>query len=132
MDIGFGDSESESDGKRVQRVTFGTVIFNSCAHGRKFTDFRLFCSDPTRKCCRIARNCHFALHILPYTIAPLLILRIYSTLVSFFFAIAPRLKKHDITAIDLILCKHLKDDYYKIAATYLTTYSIVIKRRRKI
>jgi len=25
MDIGFGDSESESDGKRVQRVTFGTL-----------------------------------------------------------------------------------------------------------
>jgi len=110
----------------------GTVIFNSCAHGRKFTDFRLFCSDPTRKCCRTARNCHFALHILPCTIAPLLILRIYSTLVSFFFAIAPCLKKYNATAINLILYKHLKDNYYKIAATYLTTYNIVMKRRCKI
>jgi predicted nucleic-acid-binding protein len=45
---------------------------------------------------------------------------------------APRLKKHDATAIDRILREHLKDDYYKIVATYLTTYSIVIKRRRKI
>ena len=45
---------------------------------------------------------------------------------------APRLKKHDATAINRILRKHLEDDYYKIAATYLTTYNIVIKRRRKI
>jgi hypothetical protein len=56
----------------------------------------------------------------------------YSTLVSFFFAMAPRLKKHDTTAIDLILCEHLEDDYYKIAVTYLTTYNTVMKRRRKI
>ena len=67
-----------------------------------------------------------------YTIAPLLILRIYSTLVSFFFAMALRLKKHDAAAIDFILRKHLEDDYYKIAATYLTSYSIVMKRRYKI
>jgi hypothetical protein len=103
------------------------VIFNSCAHRRKFTDFRLFYSDPTRKCYKTARNYHFALHVLPCTIAPLLILRIYSTLVSFFFAIAPRLKKHDTATIDLILRKHLKDDYYKIAATYLITYKIQIE-----
>jgi len=65
----------------------------------------------------------------------LLILRIYSSFLPSFlppFAIAPRLKKHDAAAIDRILREHLKDDCYKIAATYLTTYSIVIKRRRKI
>jgi hypothetical protein len=45
---------------------------------------------------------------------------------------APRLKKHDAAAIDRILREHLEDDYYKIAATYLTTYSTVIKRRQKI
>ena len=45
---------------------------------------------------------------------------------------APRLKKHDAAAIDRILREHLEDDCYKIAATYLTTYSTVIKRRRKI
>jgi hypothetical protein len=39
-----------------------TVIFNLCANGRKLTDFSLFCSAPTRKCCKTARNCHFALH----------------------------------------------------------------------
>jgi hypothetical protein len=105
------------------------VIFNSCAHGRKFTDFRLFCSDPTRKCCKTARNCHFALH--HHAIANFEdILYAISFLPS--FAIAPRLKKHDAAAIDRILREHLKDDYYKIAVTYLTTYSIVIKRRRKI
>jgi hypothetical protein len=73
--------------------------------------------------------------ILPCTTTPLLILRIYSTLFPSFlpsFAMAPRLKKHDATTIDRILREHLKDDYYKIVATYLTTYSIVIKRRRKI
>jgi hypothetical protein len=65
----------------------------------------------------------------------LLILRIYSTLFPSFlpsFAIAPRLKKHNATTIDRILREHFKDDYYKIAATYLITYNIVIKRRRKI
>jgi len=45
---------------------------------------------------------------------------------------APRLKKHDTTAIDRILRKHLKDDYYKIAATYLITYNTIIKKRHKI
>jgi len=45
---------------------------------------------------------------------------------------APRLKKHDAAAIDRILREHLEDDCHKIAATYLTTYSTVIKRRRKI
>jgi len=30
------------------------------------------------------------------------------------------------------LREHLEDDCYKIAATYLITYNIVIKRRRKI
>ena len=45
---------------------------------------------------------------------------------------APRLKKHDAASINRILRKHLEDDCYKIAATYLTTYNIVIKRRRKI
>jgi hypothetical protein len=45
---------------------------------------------------------------------------------------APCLKKHDAIAINRILRKHLEDDYYKIAATYLITYNIVIKRRRKI
>jgi len=39
-----------------------TVIFNFSAHGRKLADFRLFCSTPTKKSCRTARNCHFALH----------------------------------------------------------------------
>jgi len=65
----------------------------------------------------------------------LLILRIYSSFLPSFlppFAIAPRLKKHDAAAIDRILREHLKDDCYKIAATYLTTYNTVIKRRRKI
>ena len=45
---------------------------------------------------------------------------------------ALRLKKHDAAAIDRILREHLKDNCHKIAATYLTTYSTVIKRRRKI
>jgi hypothetical protein len=45
---------------------------------------------------------------------------------------ASRLKKHNIVAINRILREHLEDDCYKIAATYLTTYNIVIKRRRKI
>jgi transposase len=45
---------------------------------------------------------------------------------------APRLKKHDAAAIDRILREHLEDDYHKIAATYLTTYSTIMKRRRKI
>jgi hypothetical protein len=104
----------------------GTVIFNLCANGRKLTDFSLFCSAPTRKCCRTARNCHFALH--HHAIASFEdILYAISFLPS--FAMAPRLKKHDAAAIDRILCEHLEDDYYKIAATYLTTYSIVMKRR---
>jgi len=34
--------------------------------------------------------------------------------------------------MDRILRKHLEDDCHKIAATYLTTYNIVIERRRKI
>jgi hypothetical protein len=105
------------------------VIFNLCANGRKLTDFSLFCSAPTRKCCRTARNCHFALH--HHAIASFKdILYAISFLPS--FAIALRLKKHDATAINRILRKHLKDDYYKIAATYLITYNIVIKRRQKI
>ena len=62
----------------------------------------------------------------------MLILRIYSTLVSFFFVIALHFKKYDIAIIDLIFCKHFKDDYYKIAAIYFTFYNIIIKRRRKI
>ena len=65
----------------------------------------------------------------------MLILRIYSSFLPSFlppFTIAPRLKKHDAAAIDRILREHLKDDCYKIAATYLTTYNTVIKRRRKI
>jgi hypothetical protein len=73
--------------------------------------------------------------ILPYTTTLLLILRIYSSFLPFFlppFAIAPRLKKHDATAINRILREHLEDDRYKIVATYLITYNIVIKRRRKI
>jgi len=45
---------------------------------------------------------------------------------------ALRLKKHDAAAIDRILREHLEDDCHKIAATYLTTYSIVIKRKQKI
>jgi len=45
---------------------------------------------------------------------------------------APRLKKHNAAAIDLILREHLEDDYYKITATYLTSYSTIIKRRHKI
>ena len=45
---------------------------------------------------------------------------------------APRLKKHDAAAIDRILREHLEDNCHKIAATYLTTYNTVIKRRRKI
>jgi hypothetical protein len=45
---------------------------------------------------------------------------------------APRLKKHDATAINRILREHLEDDCHKIAATYLITYNIVIKKRRKI
>jgi hypothetical protein len=49
-----------------QKVVLATVIFNLCAHARKLTDFRLFYSDLTRKRCKIARNCHFALHY--YTI----------------------------------------------------------------
>jgi hypothetical protein len=59
----YAEKESAKGKKRRGRKPkSGTVIFNSCAHGRKFTDFRLFCSDPTRKCCKTARNCHFALH----------------------------------------------------------------------
>jgi len=42
---------------------------------------------------------------------------------------ALRLKKHNIAAINQILHEHLKDDCYKIVATYLITYNIVIKRR---
>jgi hypothetical protein len=45
---------------------------------------------------------------------------------------APRLKKHDAAAIDRILREYLEDDCHKIAATYLTTYNTVVKRRRKI
>jgi hypothetical protein len=48
------------------------------------------------------------------------------------FAMALCLKKHDAATIDHILRKHLKDDYYKTAVTYLTTYNIIIKRMRKI
>jgi transposase len=60
--------------------------------------------------------------------------RIYSTPISFLpsFAMAPRLKKDDAAAIDRILREHLEEDCHKIAATYLTTYNTVIKRRRKI
>jgi hypothetical protein len=39
-----------------------TVIFNLCDYGQKLADFSLFCSTPTKKSCKIARNCHFALH----------------------------------------------------------------------
>ena len=42
------------------------------------------------------------------------------------------LKKHNTITINQILREYLKDNCYKITATYLTTYSIVIKRRRKI
>ena len=59
-------------------------------------------------------------------------MRIYSSFLPSPFAIAPRLKKHNAAAIDRILREHLEDDCHKIAATYLTTYSTVIKRRRKI
>jgi hypothetical protein len=114
---------------RHQEAPF-TVIFNSCAHRRKFTDFRLFYSDPTRKCCKTARNCHFALH--HHAIANFEDILDASSFLPPSFAIAPRLKKHNATTIDRILREHFKDDYYKIAATYLITYNIVIKRRRKI
>ena len=39
-----------------------TVIFNLCDYGQKLADFSLFCSTPTKKSYKIARNYHFALH----------------------------------------------------------------------
>ena len=69
---------------------------------------------------------------MPYTIALLLILKIYFIFISFFFAIALYFKKYNIIAINFIFCKHFKDNYYKIIAIYFITYNIIIKKRYKM